>query len=434
MRQSYQNEKMIVMKEKVYAILSLISIALFAQIITFGQTNIEGGTSKLTQPGSPVGSYSISGFESVNLFNGNLNFNLPLAKVGGRGKANTSINLMLDSAKWDIKKIDPLRSTESELFDAYYRGFGDQITASNSLQILQQGLEQSLSNLRMTLCQETMGWYQQHGDPIPLTTVPQGLENYPELRPTFSYSIIPPAECNPGFASIQAEIEASLNAGGGTLAGPIIGDSNLTHYKFSTTTNEIKAGYGPGIVVARIGYTGKLAPTFPNPMSYDSLNTLTRIYFLAPDGTEHELRDVLTDGEPIAQFQGRTHNRGKIFTSPDGSRVRFVADLDITDDLVVNGTPRKLSVTSMNANEDTYGFYPSGMLYFPDGTKYKIVNGKVEWIRDVDGNQTDFLYGSGGLTKATDSMGREVNITYNNPTNQPDTTYDAISTQIGQNQ
>jgi hypothetical protein len=36
-------------------------------------------------PGAPSGSFAISGFESVNVFNGHLNFRLPLLKVGGRG-------------------------------------------------------------------------------------------------------------------------------------------------------------------------------------------------------------------------------------------------------------------------------------------------------------------------------------------------------------
>src|SRR6266851_5790441 len=35
-------------------------------------------------PGAPAGSYALSGFDNVNLYNGNLNFSLPLLKIGGR--------------------------------------------------------------------------------------------------------------------------------------------------------------------------------------------------------------------------------------------------------------------------------------------------------------------------------------------------------------
>jgi hypothetical protein len=36
-------------------------------------------------PGAPAGSYELSDLENINLFNGNLNFRLPLLEIGGRG-------------------------------------------------------------------------------------------------------------------------------------------------------------------------------------------------------------------------------------------------------------------------------------------------------------------------------------------------------------
>jgi hypothetical protein len=44
-------------------------------------------------PGAPAGSYVLSAFETVNLFNGNLQFALPLHEVSGRGDARHTIVL-----------------------------------------------------------------------------------------------------------------------------------------------------------------------------------------------------------------------------------------------------------------------------------------------------------------------------------------------------
>ena len=49
--------------------------------------------------GAPAGSHQLSGFDNINFFNGNLNFNLPLLKVGGRGGVQDTIGLTLEQ-KW----------------------------------------------------------------------------------------------------------------------------------------------------------------------------------------------------------------------------------------------------------------------------------------------------------------------------------------------
>ncbi|MGB9182070.1 MAG: hypothetical protein WCB68_22770, partial [Pyrinomonadaceae bacterium] len=56
-----------------------------------------------TAPGAPAGSYTLSGFESVNLFNGNLNIHLPLLQVGGRGSAQMTVMLSFDSRNWEVE-------------------------------------------------------------------------------------------------------------------------------------------------------------------------------------------------------------------------------------------------------------------------------------------------------------------------------------------
>src|SRR5215213_101038 len=60
----------------------------------------DGATPMGVAPGTPAGAYGLSGFDNVNLYNGNLNFNMPLLQIGGRGGAKTSINLTIDSTQW----------------------------------------------------------------------------------------------------------------------------------------------------------------------------------------------------------------------------------------------------------------------------------------------------------------------------------------------
>ena len=70
--------------------------ALFSVAFTMGlvgsslkaQTSVTDGRTPLGMaPGAPAGSYGLSGLDDINLFNGNLNFNIPLITIGGRGSA-----------------------------------------------------------------------------------------------------------------------------------------------------------------------------------------------------------------------------------------------------------------------------------------------------------------------------------------------------------
>jgi len=67
--------------------------------ITSAQTSTrptDGTTPLGIAPGTPAGSYALSGFDNVNLFNGNLNFALPLRSIGGRGSAGYTIMLSIE--------------------------------------------------------------------------------------------------------------------------------------------------------------------------------------------------------------------------------------------------------------------------------------------------------------------------------------------------
>jgi hypothetical protein len=66
------------------------------------QESLKGATPSGLTPGAPAGSYSLSGFETINPYNGGLNFNLPLVSVGGRGSAGASVNLEIEQ-KWMVE-------------------------------------------------------------------------------------------------------------------------------------------------------------------------------------------------------------------------------------------------------------------------------------------------------------------------------------------
>jgi RHS repeat-associated protein len=78
---------------------SLLSVAAVAQT----QKVTDGSTPSGLSAGAPAGSYSLSGFESVNPYNGGLNFSLPLLTVSGRGGAGYTVTLRIDQ-KWIIRK------------------------------------------------------------------------------------------------------------------------------------------------------------------------------------------------------------------------------------------------------------------------------------------------------------------------------------------
>ncbi len=88
----------------------------------YGQTNYQTAsatTSPNVAPGTPIGSYAISGFESVNPYSGKINFSLPLLNVGGRGNGGYTINLRLQR-NWSIdhRVYDP--NTYREGAETYF--------------------------------------------------------------------------------------------------------------------------------------------------------------------------------------------------------------------------------------------------------------------------------------------------------------------------
>src|SRR5215213_910409 len=108
---------------------ALLILLLFAAFDASAQIRTTDGATPLgIAPGTPAGSYSLSGFDNVNLYNGNLNFNLPLLRVGGRGGAKTSMNLNIDSSLWTTERV--ATQGDMELYNGYDEGSHGQIIGS----------------------------------------------------------------------------------------------------------------------------------------------------------------------------------------------------------------------------------------------------------------------------------------------------------------
>ncbi len=261
-----------------------ILLIILLQGISYAQERPTDGSTPLgLSPGAPAGAYSLSGFESVNLYNGNLNFSLPLVKIAGRGGAAYPITLRLEQ-KWIVDKEPDKPQTH------YY---------------------------------PVPSWWTLNTAPI--------------------YSM--------GRMDIR------------------------------------QAGSRDYFICGSAGYI----------YNY----TLTRLTFTAPDGTEYELRDQATNGQPNHPSSCTALNRGKNFVTADGSSATFVSDSDISD-YVYPGEPNNIP--------------PSGYMLLSDGTRFRIDSGLVSWMRDRNGNKLTFSNDlvNRRMNSVTDSLGRQVTIIYDN--------------------
>jgi RHS repeat-associated protein len=81
------------------------------------KTAIDGSTPPALAPGQPAGSYALTGFETVSLFNGGLNFHLPLLSMKGRGSAGVSVGLS-SQPQWVMELIPPGVSNSNTAYSA----------------------------------------------------------------------------------------------------------------------------------------------------------------------------------------------------------------------------------------------------------------------------------------------------------------------------
>src|ERR1051325_658524 len=86
-----------------FASICLVMFAASAAAQTYTTTSSDRLTPIGLKAGAPAGSYSLSGAENINLYNGNLDFRLPLLQMGGRGSAGHTIILALNTKGWIVK-------------------------------------------------------------------------------------------------------------------------------------------------------------------------------------------------------------------------------------------------------------------------------------------------------------------------------------------
>src|SRR5262249_14242723 len=116
-------------------------------------------------------------------------------------------------------------------------------------------------------------------------------------------------------------------------------------------------------------------------------------------GSSYELRDQLTGGRVQ---HGAGFNRGRVFVAADGSGLSFISDTDVID-------RRQQDIVT-----------PTGYLLTKSGSRYRVENGFVMWVRDRNGNTLNFGYdnfvlnghGFRGVKSITDPLNRQVNISY----------------------
>src|SRR6266498_498534 len=170
-------------------------------------------------------------------------------------------------------------------------------------------------------------------------------------------------------------------------------------------SDDVKPGYGLGVMHRRLGGSGAVARLIcrnaEGQIEYYNKQTVTRLTFTAADGTEFNLVDQLTQGLPAVHSSCPPHmvSRGTVFVSTDGTSATFISDTTIYDGV---------GYGSGGANSSIYGY-----LILRDGTRYRINNGVVAWIRDRNGNLLTFTYDSSRrVTSITDSLNRQVTIVY----------------------
>jgi RHS repeat-associated protein len=286
---------------KVSASFKMTAVLIILSAVVFGQTSsttypTNSYTPSSLATGSPLGSYSISNIENVNLFSGNLNITLPLVQIGGRGAGGYTMSLPIEY-RWRIQ-------------DAYYPS--------------------------------------------------------------------------------------------GTWGGGPPPPSAWAHHYYPQAGWWTKgAGFGPGVMRSRRSSTFQGVCPQTSETTVGGGQVLTQMTFSAPGGTEISFFDRRTGGTPtnyspnwgcIENPDGA--NRGNVWVTGDGSNVVFITGSNIYE------TP--------GSNVGDIG-YPSGDMYFPDGTHYRIDSGSVTYINDRNGNKISFTYSStidGDVTSITDPLNR----------------------------
>jgi len=118
----------VLMKRFESVVLNLLAVAVVCFVFVLlissdasAQSVTDGSTPLGLSPGAPAGAYSLSDFDSVNPYNGNLGFRLPLVKIAGRGGAGYTMSARIE-LKWLVdKEVQP---GQPDLFAELFLRFG----------------------------------------------------------------------------------------------------------------------------------------------------------------------------------------------------------------------------------------------------------------------------------------------------------------------
>src|SRR5208283_1320102 len=150
-----------------------------------------------------------------------------------------------------------------------------------------------------------------------------------------------------------------------------------------TSWAPLDPGYFTGAMIQRS--TGDYCDVLQGYPNY-WMNTLTRFTFIAPDGTEHDFRDLNTGGRPephgpntgTGPGSGTGYNRGSVFPAFDASGAVFTTAQAVND---FGG--QGCGSAPIPA--------PAGTVTLRDGTRYNVASGVVGSIEDRNGNQLSLV-------------------------------------------
>jgi RHS repeat-associated protein len=161
--------------------------------------------------------------------------------------------------------------------------------------------------------------------------------------------------------------------------------------------------FSPGRMVSRRSGSNRIQCEGTSGQ-YGYGTVLTRLTFIAADGSETEFVDKPSGGNPalIGQCVWPQWTRPGPFVSRDGTAMTFVPNAPIVED--------------QDPDPGHAQGAPSGTLYFRDGRRYLIQTGFVTAIVDRNGNTTTLAYDQyGRLASVTDPLGRTITINQNLP-------------------
>ena len=259
----------------------------WAQSAPLAISAISGSTPTAMAPGAPDGSYSLTGFDTVNLGNGHINFNLPVLKLPARGDNQVTLNLPIQALNRVNWRIDA--------------------------------------------------------------------QPYP--------------------------VSGTCGANGCTY--------NYTYTPKPTDWNPYTPGFGTASLVQRSSGDSCVAARDSSLIVFSWSRAQTRLTFTETDGTEHELWDKGSGGQPQTPLPAPGFSRGQTFVSHDGTGIVFTSDTPIYDPIATN---------DQNGCRQLLAVPMTGNLVLRNGTVYRFKNGRVSSITDRNGNQITYCYGEPGCT------------------------------------